>query len=307
MRSATSRRRPCPTAIRSRRAYDTLNRLITTYRRHRRSDHLCVRSGGQSSDSRRMATAIYVINRVRCAGSHRVSMTDALGKTSVYQYDPVGNVIKTTDRNGNFLNLRLDPYHESQNQRHGRILGDTTQMQYDPVGNRHQSRPMPTPARDAVQLRRRSIWRRRRRGLRRTARRACYTYDAVGNLATRKDRGIGLDHDVQLQRSVLPDPPEPIAGADQRCVHLRPQSGRMSRCAHAEAWPVDVHLRWREPHHANGTQNGKIIGYSYNIPGRTRTITYPGGRVITEQYDLRTRLGKVDDSLLAAADCAVRL
>ncbi len=44
------------------------------------------------------------------------------------------------------------------------------------------------------------------------------------------------------------------------------------------------------------TQNGKTIGYVYNIPGRTRTVTYPGGRSITEQMDFRSRLSTIDDA-----------
>src|SRR5205823_11227238 len=43
------------------------------------------------------------------------------------------------------------------------------------------------------------------------------------------------------------------------------------------------------------TQNGKTIIYVYNIPGRTRTLTYPSGRTVTEQTDPRSRLDKIDD------------
>src|SRR5262249_20969802 len=42
-------------------------------------------------------------------------------------------------------------------------------------------------------------------------------------------------------------------------------------------------------------QNGKSITYSYNIPGRTRTLTYPAGRTITKLPDPRTRLTTIDD------------
>ena len=46
----------------------------------------------------------------------------------------------------------------------------------------------------------------------------------------------------------------------------------------------------------NTVQNGQTIAYSYNIPGRTRTVTYPGSRVITEHTDARTRLDHIDDA-----------
>ena len=45
------------------------------------------------------------------------------------------------------------------------------------------------------------------------------------------------------------------------------------------------------------TQNGKTLGYVYDIPGRTRTVTYPGGRSITEQMDFRSRLSAIDDGV----------
>jgi RHS repeat-associated protein len=44
------------------------------------------------------------------------------------------------------------------------------------------------------------------------------------------------------------------------------------------------------------TQNGETITYVYNIPARTVTITYPGGRMITENLDLRSRLSQTNDS-----------
>ena len=52
-------------------------------------------------------------------------------------------------------------------------------------------------------------------------------------------------------------------------------------------------------------QNGETIGYVYNIPGRTRQITYPGGRVITEHTDARARMDHIDDAL-PAVDRAVQ-
>src|SRR5262249_35597726 len=43
-------------------------------------------------------------------------------------------------------------------------------------------------------------------------------------------------------------------------------------------------------------QNGHTISYIYNISGRTRTLTYPGGRLITEHTDPRTRMDHIDDA-----------
>jgi RHS repeat-associated protein len=49
------------------------------------------------------------------------------------------------------------------------------------------------------------------------------------------------------------------------------------------------------------TQGGRTISYGYNVATGTRTITYPGGRVITEQKDARDRLGTVSDSSVVIA------
>src|SRR5262249_16987241 len=46
------------------------------------------------------------------------------------------------------------------------------------------------------------------------------------------------------------------------------------------------------------TQSGQSLDYIYDIPGRTRTGTYPGGRGIAEQMDLRNRLETIDDGRL---------
>jgi RHS repeat-associated protein len=43
-------------------------------------------------------------------------------------------------------------------------------------------------------------------------------------------------------------------------------------------------------------QNGQTINYTYNIPARIETISYPGGRTITESMDLRSRLSQIDDA-----------
>jgi RHS repeat-associated protein len=44
-------------------------------------------------------------------------------------------------------------------------------------------------------------------------------------------------------------------------------------------------------------QNGRTISYSYNIPGRTRMVTYPSTLAIVEHTDARSRLGRIDDGL----------
>jgi YD repeat-containing protein len=39
--------------------------------------------------------------------------------------------------------------------------------------------------------------------------------------------------------------------------------------------------------------NGKITTYSYNVAARKRFITYPGGRMIEEDYDTRAQADRL--------------
>jgi hypothetical protein len=71
-------------------------------------------------------------------------------------------------------------------------------------------------------------------------------------------------------------------------------SGRMLT-AHRGGWP-DTFAYDGANRLIRTAQNTKTIDYSYNIPGRTRTLTYPGGRVITEHTDARARMDHIDDA-----------
>jgi YD repeat-containing protein len=44
------------------------------------------------------------------------------------------------------------------------------------------------------------------------------------------------------------------------------------------------------------TQAGREIDYVYDVPGRTRSIAYPGGRTLTEQRDYRSRLQRIAEA-----------
>jgi RHS repeat-associated protein len=43
-------------------------------------------------------------------------------------------------------------------------------------------------------------------------------------------------------------------------------------------------------------QNSQTITYIYDIPGKKRTVTYSGGRVIADQTDFRSRMDHIDDA-----------
>ncbi len=72
--------------------------------------------------------------RKRCDALNRlVTATDPLGKTTTTQYDPVGNPLSSTDRNGNVTTYTYDAINRRITSMDA--LANTTQLQYDPVGN----------------------------------------------------------------------------------------------------------------------------------------------------------------------------
>src|SRR5262249_36536587 len=44
----------------------------------------------------------------------------------------------------------------------------------------------------------------------------------------------------------------------------------------------------------------QAVAYRYDVPGRTRTLYYPGGRVTTNISDVRDRLARIDDATSSA-------
>jgi RHS repeat-associated protein len=220
-----------------------------------------------------------------------VQVTDPLGKTTSYAYDPAGNLLSTTDRNGEVTTYTYDAINRRISMTDA--LGDTTQYQYDPVGNLTKvtdaNGHVTTYTYDAVN---RLIKECYADGFCRS-----YTYDFVGNRISRADQNGNItdytysDLYFLLQRT-YPSPPDiPVSPSDIMTYDL---SGRMltaTRGGWLVAFTYDGANRVTQT-----VQNGKTINYTYNIPARIETISYPGARTITESMDLRSRLSQIDDS-----------
>lgn len=122
------------------------------------------------------------------------------------------------------------------------------------------------------------------------------TYDDVGNLVQRTDQIGQVTHYTYSDLYFLVSHTYPSSINDSFTFDL---SGRMLS-AQRGALPGFV---WLDTFTYDGgdrvtksVQNGRTISSVYNIPGRTRTLTYPGGRVITEKTDFRTRVDHIDDA-----------
>jgi RHS repeat-associated protein len=214
-----------------------------------------------------------------------VTTTDALSQTTVSQYDAVGNLTKSTDRNGNATTYVYDAINRKTSSTDA--LGNATQFQYDAVGNltrltdanshatQYQFDAVNRPVRETYAD---SLFR-------------SYAYDGVGNLLTRTDQIGQTTTYAYSDLYFLLSRTYPSAVNDAFTYDL---SGRMLS-AQRGTWPVT--FTYDGANRVTQTvQNGHTINYTYNIPGRTRTMTYPGGRVITETTDARERLDHIDDA-----------
>src|SRR5262249_31532917 len=116
------------------------------------------------------------------------------------------------------------------------------------------------------------------------------TYDPVGYVLTRTDQKgqtiiYAYDELNRLrQRSYPLSPPDNFSYDPE---------GRMLSAKRGN-WLVSFQYDGAD-RVIGSVQNGQHINYSYDIPGHTRTIIYPGGRVITEHMDFRQRLSTIDD------------
>ena len=232
--------------------------------------------------------------------NRRVTMKDALGNLTQYFYDPVGNLLKMIDRQGNPSTYSYDVINRRLTMTN--TLPATTTFQYDPVGNltaitdadshpttfaydkvnRKISETYPDPSNNTV------MW----------------TYDQVGHVKTRIDQNSQMttytfsDLYFVLSRGYSSMRANPLP--DSTDTFTYDLSGRLLTAKRAACRPECY--TWNDSFNYDGAdrilqslQNGQAISYAYNIPGRTRTITYPGGRNVTEQWDFRPQLLTVND------------
>jgi len=214
-----------------------------------------------------------------------ITSIDPLSRTTTTAYDPVGNPVQTTDRDGNVTATAYDAINRRISTTDA--LGNTTLAQYDPVGNLTRLTDANSHATqyayDGVN---REITETYADG---TAR--GYTYDGVGNVLTRTDQVGHVTHYAYSDLYFLTSRTYPSAVNDSFTYDL---SGRMLT-GQRGAWPVTFTYDGGD-RVIRTVQNTQTITYSYNIPGRTRTVTYPGGRMITENTDVRARMDHIDDA-----------
>jgi len=263
-----------------------------------------------------------------------IAVTDALGETSHYNYDPAGNLLKTLDRNVSAgLPGQVVCYvYDDINRRIRQVqkVGDTdcaagggdgnaddvwTKTVYDNVGNvtelttaKNNGGGTPTicnggtPTADCETTR--YVYDEVNRLLQEayplrqagdTAKNTReFSYDKAGNLKKRVDQKNQATDYVYNDLYYLTLRDYQIDADDRFAYDV---GGRMLRAGRA-GWIVtfDYDAANRVLH---TTQDGKPVDYFYDIPNRHRTLTYPGGKVVTEDRDFRERLADIDAGAIA--------
>lgn len=221
---------------------------------------------------------------------------DALGEMSAFTYDPVGNLLTTTDREANVTTYLYDDINRRTLSTNA--IGAVTAFDYDGVGNLSKI----TDAQgNETQYLYDDINRLSKETYADAGTRS-FTYDGVSNLLTRTDQQLQTTAYEYNDFHFLTKRDYPIGPDDSFAYDLSQLMLSACREGPVDAIPLDSCAGWLVTFAYDGanrvtqtTQNAEVINYVYDIPGRKRTLTYPGGRSIAESTDARQRLGLIDD------------
>jgi RHS repeat-associated protein len=234
--------------------------------------------------------------------SRLITTTDAMHQPTRYFYDPVGNLLKVTDRMSNSTSYDYDPL--SRRVAETKALGFVTGYGYDCLGNLLSITDARTNTTSCVYD---ALYRKLLEVYPDTpatneppdSNKRFFAYDGVGNVTNRLDQKSNLtvyaysDLYLLTNRSYVSDP------ADRFTYDL---AGRMLTASKTNwlttnDWVVTFAYDGAN-RVTNTTQGGRVIAYAFDIPGRTRSLTYPSGTNITEQFDARNRLLAISDGSL---------
>lgn len=217
-----------------------------------------------------------VLNRI-------TGITDALGHTSTRQYDANNNTTRETDRNGNSRTFEYDALNKIT--RETDASGNSTRFEHDGNGNQIRiidaKNNITSYSFDAMN---RLIGESFADGVKKE-----YTYDVSGNKKTRKaNNGIITTYTYndanQLTQRSYPN------GQHETFTYDAEGNKLTANNSHATiSFTYDKLNRI-----LTETLNGKTTKFIYTT--NTRTINYPGGKVITETTDQRNRLSMIRES-----------
>jgi len=225
-----------------------------------------------------------------------VQTTDPLGASAQYEYDAVGNQTRVVDRMGNQTVYEYDAANRQTVMRYWPDAGGSPAVitrAYDPASNLVRiTDANGNPTEYEYDTRNQDVTETYTDG---TAWR--YTYDGVGNRLTRED-GMGEIADAgNLTTYVYDDLHRLISrqyATGEADEFEYDTGGRMLRADNLHShigYTYDAADRVLTSTQTDLPQTySYTVAFAYDVVANTRTLTYPSGKVVVEQRDLRDRL-----------------
>ncbi len=245
------------------------------------------------------------------ANSNILTKTDALNHITSYAYDAKNRVISVTDPYANTITYTYNNNSSllSETDRRGHVtahtydnlerlisttnpLGEVTSTSYNAVGkvssrtddNGHATTyTYDTNDRLIAETFANSSF-------------IQYTYDGRGNRISRTDQNGNITAYVYDSKDRLITRNYPGTNDDNFTYD---NESRMSSANNSNATIAFVYDNADQL--LSETMNGKATAYSYNIPARKQFMTYPGGRIIEEDYDYRARMLAIKEGVTSIA------
>lgn len=257
--------------------YDVLNRLVSVGDQlgtilaysYDANDNVLTETDGEGN----------VTSYVYDALGRIIQATDADGHSEYYSYDNNGNVLSYTDRNGHSTLYTYDAMNQMLSELDA--LNNLITYTYDANGNlatvtdaRGNTTSYLYDANDQLTTVTFANGKTQQ-----------FVYDANGNIVTYTDEGghqIGYVYDAlgRLTQKTYPNSTSDSFSYDA--------VGNMLTANNVDAQVSFTYDNLGKL--LSETLNGKTTSYAYDIRNRKVTKTYPGGRMITEEYDLRQRM-----------------
>jgi RHS repeat-associated protein len=221
------------------------------------------------------------------AVNRRITVTDPLGNPTTYNYDPVGNIINTTDRDGNITLYEYDADNRQASMTDA--LGNITANAYDPVGNMISlTDPLGHVTIYTYDADNRQI---KETYADTPSDTRAYGYDATGHIISRLDQNGQTTTYQYNDFYYLTNRQYSVGPNAQYNYDLGGRVTNATRNGWTDSYTYDGANRV-----LSAVQNGQVVTYTYIIPSGIRTLTYPHGTIVTETYDLRSRLVEVNDA-----------
>ena len=264
--------------------YDSVNQLVNIYDSIGKVASYTYDAGGNrltetDGNGKTMRYEYDALNRL-------VEVIDPMGRETEYQYDRVDNLIRIIDREGKVTTYEYDRLNRCTKMTDA--MGYKTTYKYDSVSNLVKitdANGNPTIYEyDGVNRLTKEIY--ADGGVR------TFNYNGVGNLVQRVDQKGQVTSYLydDLHRQTNRTYSDPSTADD---IFTYDKGGRMLT-AKRDGWLIQ--FSYDKANRLNYTiQDDTMISYTYDVPNNTRTIYYPGGKVITETMDERNRLYSVND------------